>query len=178
MIYRTPQRLYFFPEDEFHGPSSMVILIDRYGSHQCYWETRYQRFQQILELADVSEKINEVRYYTYPLYSWQLSKYFLYHAFIVFKTENWWWSIERDGRGVTIQRSTQLETVRDQCQRRNRLLGGTSRVDLVKKVPDPINITVNELINRLFKEDRMNLDYKEKNGKHFANFIYNKIFSP
>ena len=48
----------------------------------------------------------------------------------------------------------------------------------MKKVPDPINITVNELIDRLRKEDRMNLDYKEKNGKHFANFIYNKIFSP
>ena len=67
---------------------------------------------------------------------------------------------------------------RDQCQRRNRFLGGITGIDLLKKVPGPVNIIVNELINRLRKEDRMNLDYKEKNGKHFANFIYDKIFSP
>ena len=49
---------------------------------------------------------------------------------------------------------------------------------MFKKVPGgPVNITVNELIDRLRKEDRMNLDYKEKNGKHFANFqsiIFNR----
>lgn len=65
------------------------------------------------EVDEVSEKIIEMRYYIHPLYSWQLSKYFLQHAFILFKTENWWWFLEKDERGITVQRSKHLENVRD-----------------------------------------------------------------
>ena len=167
MIYRFPQRLYFFPENEFH----------RYCLRK-----DYPQFKEMLEEKDISEKIEEVRYYTHPLYRWQLSKYFIHHAFIVFKTENWWWSIERNEDGVTIQRSQHLENVRDRYQfthnAHNRIVNERTGIELMKTAPGPVNITVEELIERLWKGKQMNLDSKEKNSKHFANYIYNQIFSP
>ena len=71
MIYRFPQRLYFFPENEIH--------------EYCFMKD-YQQYKEMLEDYDISERVNEVRYYTHPLYRWQLSKYFIHHAFIVLKT--------------------------------------------------------------------------------------------
>ena len=77
----------------------------------------YKQYKEMLEDYDISERVNEVRYYTHPLYRWQLSKYFIHHAFIVLKTENWFWSIEKDEGGITVQRSKQLENVRDKCEK-------------------------------------------------------------
>jgi hypothetical protein len=95
----------------------------------------------------------------------------------VFKTENWWWSIERNGEGVTIQRSQHLENVRDKYQfYRNRIVSERTGIELIKTAPGPVNITVEELMDRLWKGKQMNLNYKEKNGNKFANYIYDKIF--
>ena len=161
MIYRFPKRLYFFPENE----------------KQFRFREDYQQFKEILEDYDISEKIDEVRYYTNPLYRWQRSKYFIHHAFIVFKTDKWWWSIERNGEGVTIQRSQHLENVRDKYQfNGNRIVSERNGIELIKTAPGPVNITVEELMDRLWKGKQMNLDYKEKNDKQFANYIYDKIF--
>ncbi len=46
----------------------------------------------------------------------------------------------------------------------------------MKTAPGPVNITVEELMDRLWKGKQMNLNYKEKNGKKFANYINDKIF--
>ena len=58
--------------------------------------TNYE-LRQLLQnkVDDVSEKIQEVSYYTHPLNTWQMTKYLLHHAFIVLKTDKWWWSIEK-----------------------------------------------------------------------------------
>jgi hypothetical protein len=164
MFYRFPKRLYSFPENEIH---------------EFFFREDYQLYKGILEADyDISERINEVRYYTNPLYRWQMSKYFIHHAFIVFKTEKWWWSIEKNGEGIsTIARAQHLENVRDKYQlRRNRIVSERTGIELIKTAPHPVNITVKELIDRLWKGKQMNLNYKEKNGKQFANYIYDKIF--
>ena len=150
MIYRFPKGLYFFPENEIH--------------EYCFMKD-YQQYKEMLEDYDISERVNEVRYYTHPLYRWQLSKYFIHHAFIVLKTENWWWSIERNEEGVTIQRSQNLENVRDKYQfNGNRIVSERTGIELIKTAPGPVNITVEELMDRLWKGKQMNLNYKEKNG--------------
>jgi hypothetical protein len=163
MFYRFPKELYFFPENEIQDH---------------YFGEDYQKYKEILEADyDISERIIEVRYYTNPLYRWQLSKYFMHHAFIVFKTDKWWWSIEKNGEGVTIARAQRLENVRDKYQLdRNRIVSERTGIELIKTAPGSVNITVKELIDRLWKGKQMNLNYKEKNGKQFANYIYDEIF--
>jgi hypothetical protein len=101
----------------------------------------------------------------------------MHHAFIVFKTDKWWWSIEKNGEGVTIARAQRLENVRDKYQLdRNRIVSERTGIELIKTAPGSVNITVKELIDRLWKGKQMNLNYKEKNGKQFANYIYDEIF--
>jgi hypothetical protein len=44
----------------------------------------------------------------------------VHHAYIVFKTQSWWWSIEKNDAGITIQRSKKIEFVRDKYHRTKR----------------------------------------------------------
>jgi hypothetical protein len=77
--------------------------------------------------VDDTKKILEVKYYSHPLYGWQIMQNLLHHAYIVFKTQSWWWSIEKNELGVTIQRSKKFEFVRDKFRRQDRttdLFGG------------------------------------------------------
>jgi hypothetical protein len=52
----------------------------------------------ILLNGDLSEKISDVWYYKHPLKWWQFTDRYLYHAFIVLKTTNFWFTIERNTR--------------------------------------------------------------------------------
>ena len=59
--------------------------------------------------------------YKYPLYKWQLTDFFLFHMFVLFQTDSWWWTIEKNTEGLTIQRSKYKEAVRDNYRRDKRL---------------------------------------------------------
>ena len=52
----------------------------------------------ILLNGDLSEKISDVWYYKNPLKWWQFTNRYLYHAFIVLKTTNFWFTIESNTR--------------------------------------------------------------------------------
>jgi hypothetical protein len=157
------QQFYFDPDVNLTEPP-------RHGD--CIM-TNYE-LRQLLQnkVDDVSEKIKEVSYYTHPLNTWQMSKYLLHHAFIVLKTDNWWWFIEKDEGGITVQRSKQLENVRDKCRKQNRITGLTTGIDLAKTSPGN-DITVIELMNHMWSEDYMDLNYHflNDNCKKFADRI-------
>ena len=53
-------------------------------------------------------------------WKFQLTDYFFHHAFVVFKTAKHWWSIEKNDKGVTLQRSTEKNDVRDVYGREKR----------------------------------------------------------
>jgi len=57
------------------------------------------------ELIKGSEDIEEVRAYQCPLFGVQLTQYLLNHQFIMLETNSWWWSVEKNTEGITIQRS-------------------------------------------------------------------------
>ena len=76
------KKLYFDPEAD----SSK-------GSH--YYITDGELREKLKELVDDSEKVTEVRVYTHLLTNLQVTKDIWHHAFVVFLTYKWWWSIEK-----------------------------------------------------------------------------------
>ena len=104
-----------------------------------YWITDDELRYKLTNLVDVSENIDEVLYYTNPLHrlipsGWEVGKNKgLHHAFIVFKTKNWWWSIEKNAEGLTIQRAKQLESVRDVYRRAKRTIGEKTRAEKTRR---------------------------------------------
>ena len=158
------QQFYFDPDVNLTAPP-------RHGD--CIM-TNYE-LRQLLQnkVDDVSEKIQEVRYYTHPLNTWQMTKYLLHHAFIVLKTENWFWSIEKDEGGITVQRSKYLEHVRDKCRKQNRITGVMNNGIYLAKTSPGNDITVIELMNHMWSEEYMDLNYHflKDNCKKFADRI-------
>lgn len=155
-------KLYFDPKADLPGDG--------------YFITDAELRERLGELVEESEKILEVRYYIHPLYGWQLMKNLLHHAFIVFETDKWWWSIEKNELGVTIQRSKEIEFVRDKFRRQDRttdLFGGGIKCEKKYKGSH----TLQELISHIYKQNYLNEDYNvvSNNCKDFADKIYQFI---
>jgi hypothetical protein len=158
--------VYFDPDVESPVPSP---------KHD-YDITNYKLRQLLLEMVDASESINEVRYYSHSRHRLLLSKCFTSHAFIVLKTDNCWWSMEKDQRGITVQRSKFLENVRDKCRRHDRI----KALDGIKMLKeDRGNFTLNGLVLYMWKKDHMNLNYHflDNNGQTFADVIFELFYS-
>ena len=62
--------------------------------------------------AELSELINCFSTYTIPCSEMQWTALIFFHEFLVFRTMNFWWSIEKDSQGVHIQMSANEENVR------------------------------------------------------------------
>ena len=84
-------RIYFAPEADDQNPS-------------------YRKFNEkeleteLTNIIDVEEDILNVSIWKCDLKSWQLTNVFLFHAYVVLETDRFWWSIEKNDEGITIQR--------------------------------------------------------------------------
>lgn len=127
---------------------------------------------KFIQLLDASEEILKVRIYTNPLYKWQFTQFILYHAFIVFETQNWWWSIEKNAQGLTIQRSKTLNSIK-QYYRRIERTSGIRSVELFKEATG--KGTVSDLVHYLWRKDELNKSYLfiYRNCQDFVNVVFN-----
>lgn len=134
-----------------------------------YWISNPELRDTLSKLVDVTERIIEVSYYKHPLSAWQLTDIVLFHAFIVLETDAWWWSIEKNTEGVTIQRSKSFTSVCKRYRRTERSNG--TGVEMVKKASG--SKTVMELINHIWKENYLNQEYNllSYNCQHFASLL-------
>ena len=98
----------------------------------------------------------------------------MYHAYIVFKTKDWYWSIEKNNAGVTIQRSKEIEHVRDKYYRIKRQENWTSGIAM-KKSKSVNNKTVKQLIEHIYNNKYVDEEYGviQNNCQQFADKIYN-----
>jgi hypothetical protein len=124
-------------------------------------------------LDESDEKIEPVSYYTHPLNSWQIYKRVMHHAFIIFRTKSWWWSVEKNDAGVTIQRSKNIEHIRDKYHRNKRQENWMTRItgEKTKRVK---NKTVKQFFEHIYEANYVNEEYHflEKNCQEFADKIY------
>lgn len=150
--------IYFDPDaDKTIGKTYQIRddeLIDRLGT-----------------LVDPGEAIIKIFAYKTPLFKIQLTSLTMYHAFIIFETDKWWWSIEKDGEGIVIQRSKLLSAVK--CKQRQKSRG--SRISLVKE--DKGRGSVEDLISWLFEKNELNHRYHFlfSNCKTFAKGVFDHV---
>ena len=149
------KKLYFDPEADREEGQSYLISDE---------ELR----QRLEDLIDVEEVITCVYVYRNPLYYYQLTDFLMYHAFVVFETETWWWSIEKNNENVTIQRSKKLSRVLHQYRRVQRI----RPIKLVMKARG--RGSVRDLIDILWRKDLLYKPYNvfDENCKHFAAIVF------
>lgn len=152
------KELYFDPEADKPIESSyhyIIRSVDLMG--------------RIENLVDASEQLLRVYIYKHPLNWWQLTDYFLYHAFIVFETQYWWWSIEKNNENITVQRSKKLNYVLDHYRRQKRI----RQIRLVMSARGQGSIR--DLCALLNKQDHLNRPYHLlfNNCKDFAANVFN-----
>jgi hypothetical protein len=129
--------------------------------------------EELEKLVDKEEKIEEIWYYTHPLSGgFRILNSVAYHAYVVFKTDQWWWSIEKNNESVILQRSKKIEFVRNHCIRNKRheqILNGVTCTKQKK-----VNSTVEDLIRHIHTEGFLNEDYHllNNNCQEFADNIY------
>ncbi|KAI9557837.1 hypothetical protein GHT06_014586 [Daphnia sinensis] len=145
-----------------------------------YWITNEELRQKLSNLIDTEEQIKNASVYSNPLTKKQRRKGKLYHAFVVIETNEWWWSIEKNTKCITIQRSKNLVSVRDMYQRKKRTTGrNTSTLIREIKTTQGRNTTINELINYMWRKDVLNNDYHvlSANCQEFAALLFDRIES-
>jgi len=123
------------------------------------------------ELIKGSEDIEEVRAYQCPLFGVQLTQYLLNHQFIMLETNSWWWSVEKNTEGITIQRSKKIEYVRDRYRRNAR------PKDIILNKTDEGRKTMQDLVDYIYTKDELNKKYcvYTDNCKHFAKRIFDEV---
>ena len=138
-------------------------------------EARYEITEDELrtrmgELVD-DEKIINVSVYKVSLSYWQLTNFLFFHAFVVIETDKWWWSIEKDFEGLTIQRSKILKYVKDCYRKKNR----RSNCTLLEE--DGSNFYLMDLVDWLYKSNQLHEKYHlySNNCQDFAKALFNKI---
>lgn len=143
--------------------------------------------EEMKRLVDDSEVILQVYHYENPLTSWQITKFMLYHSFLVFETKGWYWSLEKNEEGVTIQRSKDISSVVDYCRKIKRTTSFFHGVKLTKTVKGSCGITktvkgsygiirtMKDLINYIWRKNSL-LDTNgiiDSSGQEFATRIMN-----
>lgn len=103
---------------------------------------------------------------------------FLYHQYVIFKTDTWWWTIEKNSECIVIQRSKYRDNVKKNFGRESRdwyvytITEGKTRIG---------QRNVGELIQWLLRKDELNNEYHYliRNCQHFAvavaKFLYSQM---
>ena len=62
----------------------------------------YVTDDELKDLVDASEEIREVSIYKVPLTDVQVTDFIFHHAYVILKTNKWWWSIEKNSEGKSL----------------------------------------------------------------------------
>lgn len=155
-------KIYFDPESDESRGTTYSITDDELRT-------------KMTELVDPEEKIIEVFIYKIPLNESQWTNLLLNHQFIVFETGCFWWSIEKNDEGLTVQRSKHLNAVLRRYRQKPRIEGTYWDVQPIQK--DEGRRTMGEFIEWLWKKDHLNKKYNwlTSNCKDFARNVFNEI---
>jgi hypothetical protein len=100
-------KVYFDPHCDTGDPRVYLISDDELQS-------------ALAQFVNPYECIQTVWMFKCKMYDWQLSHLYMYHAFVVIETNGFYWSLEKNSSGITIQRSRWVELVRDRYRRHSR----------------------------------------------------------
>ncbi|EFX77508.1 hypothetical protein DAPPUDRAFT_106154 [Daphnia pulex] len=142
-----------------------------------YWITDEELRDKLSNLVDVSENIDEVRYYSNPLYPWQVMDALMYHLFVIFqKIEDTYWSIERWPTRFTMQRAKNKGILLTECERNPRPANWFTPVK-VHQSANAKRMPLSAVMDFIWKKDKLNDSYDSlsNNSKSFARSVYNQF---
>ena len=124
---------------------------------------------------DPSEDILKVWVYKEPLGEGQFTNVVLFHAYTVLKTNQWYWSFEKNREGLTVQRAKNFEAVAKRYRQKERTSMDSFGLQLIKE--DKGEKTMNQLVDYLYDENELNQTYNwvSSNCKNFASKIFNFV---
>ena len=161
--------------DEWSGKVYFDPEADK-SSGDSYWISDDELREKLKELIDPSEEIMSVAVYKTPLSESQWSNVYLNHQYTLLETGDWWWSIEKNSEGITVQRSKKHEAVLRRYRQKMRLQS-TSYWNVQLIVQDSSKKTMGELVNWLWRKDQLNMTYHwwSDNCQHFASRLFNEL---
>lgn len=127
--------------------------------------------EKMKSIIDDSELIEKIWVYKNPLSPWQLTQLVFHHRFVVLETSDWWWSIEKNTEGITIQRSKHITYVRDNYRRNKRL------TPVAEMNSDKGRMKMKDLVEFLYKKDELNKTYNvlSENCQDFSKRIFDEF---
>ena len=144
---------YVIKRDWLCSRSAEEWLCDNRGRGHIYLIDHDVLVQTMSLLIDFSENILNIWVFKSPLSDWQRTQLFLNHQFVVIKTKNWWWSIEKNSEVILIQRSKHFKGyggVLDYANNNKR------KTPLIRVSSDVGQKTMKDLIEFLHEEDELN----------------------
>ena len=154
-------QVYFDPEADGNMPIQMIS------------DSELQ--SKLMNLIDADEKILNVVLCKTPLNESQTTNALLCHVYVYFETNKFWWSIEKNSEGITIQRAKNLDSVKNRY--RQTLRCKTSYWEPEEIIADEGRGTMKDLVEFLWRKDFLNKTYNGlfSNCKHFAKRVFDKV---
>lgn len=142
----------------------------------CYYYTDSELREELTERIDASEEILKVWVYDHPLYGFQITKITLKHTYVILETNDWWWSLEKNEEGLSLQRSKKLAAVRDRYRQKGRTTGIRGITEATEDRARG-GLKLNALVTWLWSQDflRQEYDLLNSNCQHFAKKVFDWI---
>ncbi|KAL9955125.1 hypothetical protein ACROYT_G036411 [Oculina patagonica] len=125
-----------------------------------------------VRLLNASEKIQKIWVYKKPLSSKQRAQWLLNHQFVVLQTAKWYWSVEKTGEQILIQRGENISSVRDNKQKK-------PRINPIEKMSydEGNGKSMKDLIEFLYRKNELNKTYHwiGDNCKDFAQRVFDEF---
>lgn len=152
-------QIYFDPESDSAN-----------GNH--YFISDNELKEKLSQLINTQERIEKIWIFSHRLYEWQLYQgMMMYHAFVVLETNEWYWSIEKNNEGITIQRSKNWSYVKGKYRRKSRITPITQRNH------DEGRMKMEDLIDWLYQKNELNKRYniqcQDGTCQGFAKRVFN-----
>ena len=126
-------------------------------------------------MIDPTEQILNVRLYKVPLSEYQLRNDLFYHVFVMYETAKYWWTIEKNTEGLTLQRSTSFDAVVNKYRQKPRCNSKYwEKPQLI--IEDKGRRTLDTVLDWLWSKDILNKKYSwtNSNCKHFAKEFFDE----
>jgi len=157
--------------EEWTGQLYFDHVSDKPGSYG-FFMSNEQLMDNLSALIDVKETVEMMTVYKCPLagLGW-MSNVLFYHAFVVLKTAQWWWSVEKNEKGIFIQRSRKIDYVKDRFH--GKLRPGTP----VPLCTDKGRVKMDDVIKWIYVNDELEKKFNmlSDNCKHFASRMFDSF---
>ncbi|KXJ09226.1 uncharacterized protein LOC114575902 [Exaiptasia diaphana] len=162
-------KVYFDPHADQEGPRHEISKDDL----EAVAGLPFTDYDQVRDIIQESEVIERIWAYKCPLFSFQMTQALLYHEFIVIRTNQWWWSIEKNTQGITVQRGMELASVKDHYRRGNR----NTPIEEMAVDNARQNREMRDVLEWFFFENQLNQDYHwiKDNCQVFGNKLFNEF---